>query len=70
MNGRTQRRVDAAIAAIRSHAAADKIDGIAADFSGSAAADAVIAKLSAVDVLVNNVGIFEPQPFAEIPDAD
>jgi NAD(P)-dependent dehydrogenase (short-subunit alcohol dehydrogenase family) len=30
----------------------------------------VIAKLPAVDVLVNNVGIFEPKPFAEIPDAD
>jgi NAD(P)-dependent dehydrogenase (short-subunit alcohol dehydrogenase family) len=30
----------------------------------------VIAKLPAVDVLVNDVGIFEPKPFAEIPDAD
>jgi NAD(P)-dependent dehydrogenase (short-subunit alcohol dehydrogenase family) len=30
----------------------------------------VIAKLPAVDVLVNKVGIFEPKPFAEIPDAD
>jgi NAD(P)-dependent dehydrogenase (short-subunit alcohol dehydrogenase family) len=36
----------------------------------SAGAEAVIAKLPAVDVLVNNVGIFEPKPFAEIPDAD
>jgi NAD(P)-dependent dehydrogenase (short-subunit alcohol dehydrogenase family) len=70
VNGRTQQRVDAAIAAIRSHTAGVKIDGIAADFSGSAGADAVIAKLSAVDVLVNNVGIFEPKPFVEIPDAD
>src|SRR5207245_4699094 len=70
VNGRTQERVDAAVAAIRSHAAAAKVDGIAADFSGSAGAEAVIAKLPAVDVLVNNVGIFEPKPFAEIPDAD
>src|SRR5438445_5757814 len=70
VNGRTQERVDAAVAAIRSHAAAAKVEGIAADFSGSAGAAAVIAKLPAVDVLVNNVGIFEPKPFAEIPDAD
>lgn len=70
VNGRTQPRVDAAIAAIRSHAAAGKINGIAADFSGSAGAEEVIAKLPAVDVLVNNVGIFEPKPFTEIPDAD
>jgi NAD(P)-dependent dehydrogenase (short-subunit alcohol dehydrogenase family) len=36
----------------------------------SAGAEAAIAKLPAVDVLVNNVGIFEPKPFGEIPDAD
>src|SRR3989475_1898712 len=70
VNGRTQERVNAAVAAIRSHAAVAKVEGIAADFSGSAGAEAVIAKLPAVDVLVNNVGIFEPKPFAEIPDAD
>ena len=70
LNGRTQERVDAAAAAIRSDAAAAKVDGIVADFSGPAGAEAVIAKLSTVDVLVNNVGIFEPKPFAEIPDAD
>jgi NAD(P)-dependent dehydrogenase (short-subunit alcohol dehydrogenase family) len=70
VNGRTRQRVDAAIAAIRSHAAAAKVDGIVADFSGSAGAEAVIADLPALDVLVNNVGIFEPKPFADIPDAD
>ena len=70
VNGRMQERVDAAMQAIRSHAATASVDGIAADFSDSAGAEAVIAKLPAVDVLVNNVGIFEPKPFAEIPDAD
>ena len=63
VNGRTQERVDAATEAIRSHAAATRVDGIATDFSGSAGAEAVISKLPAVDVLVNNVGIFEPKPF-------
>jgi len=70
VNGRTQERVDAAVEAIRSQAATIKVDGIVADFSSSAGAEAVIAKLPTVDVLVNNVGIFEPKPFAEIPDAD
>jgi NAD(P)-dependent dehydrogenase (short-subunit alcohol dehydrogenase family) len=70
VNGRTQKRVDQAIAAIRQHAASARVDGIAADFSSSAGAQAVIAKLPAVDVLVNNVGIFEPKSFVEIPDAD
>jgi NAD(P)-dependent dehydrogenase (short-subunit alcohol dehydrogenase family) len=70
VNGRTQERVDAAIAEIRSHATAAEADGIVADFSRSSGAEAVIAKLPVVDVLVNNVGIFEPKAFAEIPDAD
>ena len=70
VNGRTQERVEAAVTAIRSQASSIKVDGIVADFSSSAGAEAVIAKLPAVDVLVNNVGIFEPKPFAEIPDAD
>ena len=70
VNGRTQERVDAAMGAIRKHAATIRVDGIVADFSSSAAAATLIAKLPLVDVLVNNVGIFEPKPFAEIPDAD
>ena len=70
VNGRTGERVDAAVAAIRSQASTAKVEGIVADFSSSAGADAVIARLPAVDVLVNNVGIFEPKPFTEIPDAD
>lgn len=70
VNGRTQERVDVAMKAIRSQVPAAKVDGIVADFSSVHGAQAVIAKLPAVDVLVNNVGIFEPKPFSEIPDAD
>jgi NAD(P)-dependent dehydrogenase (short-subunit alcohol dehydrogenase family) len=70
VNGRTQQRVDAAIAAIRLQTLVAKVDGIVADFSSAAGAQAVIRKLPAVDVLVNNVAIFELKPFAEIADAD
>jgi len=42
VNGRTQERVNAAMAAIRSNAAGAKVDGIAADFSGPAGAEAVM----------------------------
>ena len=70
VNGRTQGRVNKAMSAIRASAPSAKVDGIAADFSDSAGTETVIAKLSTVDVLVNNVGIFEPKPFADIPDAD
>src|SRR5580658_3222390 len=70
VNGRTQQRVDAAIASIRSQVHGARVEGIVADFSSAAGAETVIAKLPAVDVLVNNVGIFEVKAFAEIPDAD
>ncbi|MGA9353754.1 MAG: SDR family NAD(P)-dependent oxidoreductase [Terriglobales bacterium] len=70
VNGRTQQRVDAALAEIRANAAGAKVDGIAADLSSAAGTEAIVAKLPAVDVLVNNVGMFDPKPFAEIPDAD
>jgi NAD(P)-dependent dehydrogenase (short-subunit alcohol dehydrogenase family) len=55
---------------VRKQAPKAQVSGIVADFSGAAGADAVISKLGAVDVLVNNVGMFEPKPFVDIPDAD
>src|SRR4029077_14563484 len=70
VNGRTQRRVDEAIASIQRHAVGAKVEGITADFSNATGANAVIATLPTVDVLVNNVGIFEPKPFTEIPDTE
>jgi NAD(P)-dependent dehydrogenase (short-subunit alcohol dehydrogenase family) len=70
VNGRTQARVDSAATAIRNHAPKARVDGIAADFSSATGAETIIAKLPAVDILVNNIGIFEPKAFAEIPDAD
>jgi NAD(P)-dependent dehydrogenase (short-subunit alcohol dehydrogenase family) len=71
VNGRTQERVTKAIGEVKKVAAAGaKVEGIVADFAGAEGADAVTSKLGAVDILVNNVGIFEPKAFAEIPDAD
>jgi NAD(P)-dependent dehydrogenase (short-subunit alcohol dehydrogenase family) len=70
LNRRTQEHVEGAISKIRTDHKAATVDGIATDFSSSAGTDTIIAKLPAVDVLVNNVGIFEPKPFVAIPDAD
>jgi NAD(P)-dependent dehydrogenase (short-subunit alcohol dehydrogenase family) len=70
VNGRTQERVDKAVAEIRQQARQSQLEGIVADLGTAAGAEAVIAKLPEVDVLVNNVGIFEPKAFVEIPDAD
>jgi NAD(P)-dependent dehydrogenase (short-subunit alcohol dehydrogenase family) len=70
VNGRTQARVDAAIAHVRAAVAHAHVDGIAADVSTAAGCAAVIAAHPAIDILVNNMGVFEPKPFEQIPDAD
>jgi len=64
VNGRTQERVDKAV---RVSGAAH---GIAADLGTEAGARAVIERFPAVDILINNVGIFEAKAFEEIPDED
>jgi len=71
VNGRTQKRVDEAIAAVKRDAGGDvSVAGVAADLSTRPGFDVLFTKVSDVDVLVNNLGIFEPKPFLEIPDED
>jgi NAD(P)-dependent dehydrogenase (short-subunit alcohol dehydrogenase family) len=69
LNGRSQDRVDSAAQAIRD-AVGGEVRGIAADLSTAAGCTALAAQLRDVDVLVNNMGIFEPRAFEEISDAD
>jgi NAD(P)-dependent dehydrogenase (short-subunit alcohol dehydrogenase family) len=70
VNGRTQARVDAAVGEIRkAHPGAD-VTGVASDVSNAAGCEKLAAKAAGVEVLVNNMGIFEPKPFEKIPDAD
>jgi NAD(P)-dependent dehydrogenase (short-subunit alcohol dehydrogenase family) len=70
LNGRSKGRVDAAVAGLKAAVPAGRIAGVAADLSTQAGCDALVAALPEVDILINNLGIFEPKPFAEITDAD
>ena len=70
INGRTQARVDAAIKTIQQSVPGAVVRGVAADLGMSAGVDTFLRQVPAADVLVNNLGIFEPKPFLEIPDAD
>jgi len=64
VNGRTQERVDSAMK--KSGAA----HGLAADLATESGARAATTRFPEVDILVNNLGIFEPKPFEEISDDD
>ena len=70
LNGRTEARVQAAVEALSRELPAARVRGVAADLSTAAGCDALIARVPELDVLVNNMGIFEPRPFGEITDAD
>ena len=70
LNGRTQARVEQALAKLRETVPAAQVSGIAADVSTAAGCAQVVKTHPDVDVLVNNMGIFEPRPFEEISDAD
>jgi len=70
VNGRTAPRVDDAVNRLRAEISGAEIDGIAADLGNLDGCRKVLDRLPHVDVLVNNLGIFEIKPFEEIQDED
>ncbi len=66
LNGRTQARVDAALAQL----AAPSAIGVAADLATVEGVTAFLAAAGTADILVNNMGIFEMKPFQEITDEE
>jgi len=69
VNGRSQASVDAAVARIDAGEGGEVL-GFAGDLGTRAAAEALVARFPNIEVLVNNLGIFEPKPFEDIPDED
>lgn len=69
INGRSQSAVDGAMAKIKSETGA-RVHGFAGDVSTAAAAEELVRQHANIEILVNNLGIFEPKPFEDIPDAD
>ncbi|WP_426492924.1 SDR family NAD(P)-dependent oxidoreductase [Hymenobacter sp. 102] len=70
LTGRTETRINEARAAIRQETPTAKLRGVAVDFSRAEQVQHLLSEVPSVDILVNNVGIFEPKPFADITDAD
>ncbi|MEJ2037643.1 MAG: SDR family NAD(P)-dependent oxidoreductase [Desulfosarcinaceae bacterium] len=69
VNGRTEDSVNCAISELKSSASGEVI-GFAGDLSLESTVEALLERHSRVDILVNNLGIFEPVPFEEIKDDD
>ena len=70
LNGRTEERVNAAIAKLQKEVPGAKVEGVAADLSTAAGAERIVAAFPDVDVLVNNAAVFAPVAFEDIPDSE
>src|ERR1044071_8565196 len=70
VNGRTQQRVQEAIEQIKARSPQAEVKGLAADLGTAEGAKELIARVPETDILINNLGIFEPKPFFDIPDED
>ncbi len=69
VNGRTASAVDGAVAQLKSSTGGE-ILGFAGDLSAAEVAEDLARRHPGVEILVNNLGIFEPKAFEDIPDAD
>jgi NAD(P)-dependent dehydrogenase (short-subunit alcohol dehydrogenase family) len=69
VNGRTAEAVEAAAASVRA-SSGGRVSGFAGDLSAASDAQALIHQYPAVDILVNNLGIYEVKSFDEISDED
>jgi NAD(P)-dependent dehydrogenase (short-subunit alcohol dehydrogenase family) len=69
VNGRSTERVEAAVREVRAGAAAS-VTGVAADLGTAEGTAELLRRVPRVDILVNNLGIFEAKPFPDITDDD
>jgi len=69
VNGRTRQAVDEAAQRIRSETGGS-VDGYAGDLGRADAAEDVVRRHPGIEILVNNLGIFEAKAFEDIPDED
>lgn len=69
VNGRSQDAVNSAVKSIAA-ATGNAPLGFTGDLTQAAEAEKLARLHPGVEILVNNLGIFEPKPFEEIPDAD
>jgi NAD(P)-dependent dehydrogenase (short-subunit alcohol dehydrogenase family) len=68
VNGRTEARVAESLKKLQN--TRGKAEGLAADLGTAAGVEDAVRRFPEVEILVNNLGIFEPKPFQEIPDQD
>lgn len=69
VNGRSDAAVEKAVARLKGEVVHAKVRGVAADVGTAEGCDAMVIAMPVADILVNNVGIYGPRDFFDIPDA-
>jgi NAD(P)-dependent dehydrogenase (short-subunit alcohol dehydrogenase family) len=69
ITGRTEAGVKKAVAGVAATTGGDAV-GFAGDLATAAAAEEVVRRYGDIEILVNNLGIFEPKAFQAIEDSD
>ena len=70
INGRTGEKVEAAKKSLAAQIPDAQLTGVAADLGSAEGVADFVRQVPETDILVNNVGIFEPKAFEDIPDDD
>lgn len=70
IHGRAAPDIDKALSIVRADHPEASLRAVNADLATAAGCNALIEQLPVVDILVNNVGIYNPKPFFEITDDD
>jgi NAD(P)-dependent dehydrogenase (short-subunit alcohol dehydrogenase family) len=70
VNGRLDSTVNSALEQVRKAVPEAKVEGFAGDLGTTTATEGLLKLFPAVDILVNNLGIYEPKPFDEISDEE
>jgi NAD(P)-dependent dehydrogenase (short-subunit alcohol dehydrogenase family) len=70
INGRSEESIDKALTRLHDEVPNGNVKGLTADFSNASSVNKLIGQLGTIDILINNVGIYEPSDFIEIADED
>jgi len=70
VNGRNEKRVAGAVAGIRAAVPAARLESLPLDLAKAEGATETASRFPEIDILVNNLGVYEPKLFEEITDAD
>jgi NAD(P)-dependent dehydrogenase (short-subunit alcohol dehydrogenase family) len=70
VNGRKQGVVNKALTGLRTAVPMAEIRGVIADLSAANGCDVLVKAEPTCDILVNNVGVYGPQDFFDIPDSE